>query len=164
MSGGLKAWAFAKPTRMRRFMNVWPPFLFAGIYVQELSEDYTFCRVKLRAWVATRNVNGSQFGGNLFAMTDPIYPLMLLGIFGKEYFVWDKEATIEFIKPAFHAAYFECRLNQDEIAAIKQACADGNKHFPVLENHIVDAQGNVLAKVKRTLYIRLKPEYRPQQS
>ena len=78
--------------------------------------------------------------------------------------MWDKEATIEFIRPAFHAAYFECRLNQDEIAAIKQACADGEKHFPVLENHIVDAQGNVLAKVKRTLYIRLKPGYRPQAS
>ena len=125
MISGLKAWAFAKPTRMRRFMNVWPPFLFAGIHVQALSEDYTFCRVKLRAWVATRNVNGSQFGGNLFAMTDPIYPLMLLGIFGKEYFVWDKEASIEFIKPAFHAAYFECRLSQDEITATKLACADG---------------------------------------
>ena len=78
--------------------------------------------------------------------------------------MWDKEASIEFIKPAFHAAYFECRLSQDEITAIKLACADGGKHFPVLENHIVDAQGNTLAKVKRTLYIRLKPEYRPQQS
>lgn len=162
MISGLKQWVFSKPTRLRRFMNLWPPFLFAGIYIQELSDDYSFCRVKLRAWVATRNVNGSQFGGNLFAMTDPIYPLMLLGIFGKEHFVWDKEASIEFIKPAFKATYFECHLSPETITDIKRACADGDKHFPVIENNITDAQGNVIARVKRTLYIRLKPEYRPQ--
>lgn len=158
----LKQWVFSDATRLRRFMNVWPPFLFAGIYIQELSDDFSRCKVKLRAWPATRNVNGSQFGGNLFAMTDPVYPLMLLGIFGKQYFVWDKEATIEFIKPAYQAAYFECHLLPEKIAKIKAACNDGEKHFPVLENHIVDANGQTIAKVKRTLYIRLKPEYRPQ--
>lgn len=164
MMNSLKQWAFAKPARMRWFMNVWPPFLFAGIYIQELSDDYSYCKVKLRAWVATRNINGSQFGGNLFAMTDPVYPLLLLGTFGKEYYVWDKEATIEFIKPAFYAAYFECRLTPDTIAQIKTACADGEKHFPVIENTITDARGNTIAKVKRTLYIRLKPEFRPTES
>lgn len=158
----LKQWAFADATRLRRLMNLWPPFLFAGIYIQYLSDDFAHCKVKLRAWPATRNVNGSQFGGNLFAMTDPVYPLMLLGIFGKKYFVWDKEATIEFVKPAYKAAYFECHLLPEQIANIQNACADGDKHFPVLENNIVDENGQVLAKVRRTLYIRLKPQYRPQ--
>lgn len=162
MIDALKQWAFAKPERFRRLMNLWPPFLFAGIYIQELAPDFTYCKVKLRAWVATRNINGSQFGGNLFAMTDPVYPLMLLGVFGEKYFVWDKEATIEFVKPAYKAVYFECRLSQERIAQIKAACADGEKHFPVLENNIVDEHGNIISKVKRTLYIRLKPEYRPQ--
>ena len=75
----MKSWFFQKSSRVRRVLNLWPPFLFSGIRITELSDDYRHCRVELKNWPGTRNANGSQFGGSLFAMTDPVYSLMLMG-------------------------------------------------------------------------------------
>jgi hypothetical protein len=35
-----------------------------------------------------------QFGGSLFALTDPFYMIMLATNLGPEYVVWDKAASI----------------------------------------------------------------------
>ena len=37
---------------MRRVLNLWPPFLFTGIHVARLADDYTSARVELRAAAA----------------------------------------------------------------------------------------------------------------
>ncbi|CAM5225678.1 hypothetical protein ALON55S_05025 [Alishewanella longhuensis] len=74
-------WAF-KPAVMRHLLNFWPPFFFSGIKVAVLSDDYRYCKVELKSRPWTKNINRSQFGGWMFAMTDPIYPLMLMGALG----------------------------------------------------------------------------------
>ncbi|WP_348240556.1 DUF4442 domain-containing protein, partial [Salmonella enterica] len=42
---------------------------------------------------------GTQFGGSIYAMTDPFYMLMLMNNLGPDYIVWDKAASIRFRKP-----------------------------------------------------------------
>ena len=152
-------WAF-NPAVMRRLLNFWPPFLFPGIKVAQLSSDYRYCRVELknRAW--TRNINNTQFGGSMFAMTDPIYPLMLMGALGKEYLVWDKQADINFISPGKGRLSAEFWLTDATLTAIKDATAAGEKHFPQFLVHIKDSNNQVVAEVNRTLYVRKKPKYR----
>jgi hypothetical protein len=59
------------PARLRRFMNIWPPFLFAGIRVQEVSPDWRHARVRLKLSWYNRNYVKTHFGGSLFSMTDP---------------------------------------------------------------------------------------------
>ena len=44
-----------------------------------------------------RNYVGTQFGGSLYAMTDPFFMLMLMENLGRDYVVWDKAANIEFV-------------------------------------------------------------------
>jgi len=58
---------------LRRWINLWPPFLGAGIRIQRIAPDMKAIDVemKLRWWNA--NYVGTQFGGSLFAMTDPFY-------------------------------------------------------------------------------------------
>jgi acyl-coenzyme A thioesterase PaaI-like protein len=156
-------WAF-NPAVMRRLLNFWPPFLFPGINVKVLSSDYCYCRVELKNRSWTRNINNTQFGGSMFAMTDPIYPLMLMGALGKEYVVWDKQADINFITPGKGRLTAEFWLTDATLDAIKLATADGDKHFPQFLVHIKDAHNNIVAEVNRTLYVRKKAKYRPDVS
>ena len=85
--------------KFRRIMNWWPPFLFSGISVARVSEDFreVDVRLKLHSWNC--NTHRTHFGGNLFSMTDPFYALMLAKILGRGYVVWDKAASIDFRAP-----------------------------------------------------------------
>uniref|UniRef100_A0A486XKJ6 DUF4442 domain-containing protein n=1 Tax=Rheinheimera sp. BAL341 TaxID=1708203 RepID=A0A486XKJ6_9GAMM len=152
-------WAF-NPAVMRHLLNFWPPFLFTGIKVAELRNDYRYCRVELKSRRWTRNINSTQFGGSMFAMTDPIYPLMLMGALGKEYLVWDKQADIDFIKPGKGKLTAEFWLSDDNVNTIKAATAEGDKHFPQFVVHIKDNTNQIVAVVNRTVYVRKKAKYR----
>ncbi|MBY6185040.1 DUF4442 domain-containing protein [Marinobacter hydrocarbonoclasticus] len=145
---------------VRRLLNLWPPFLFPGIRIEQLDPDYRYCRValKLRPW--NRNANGSHFGGSLFAMTDPIYAMMLMGIFGKEYRVWDKEADIDYIKPGKGRVYAEFRLTDGQLDAIRNATAEGDKVLPEFIVEVKDENGDIVCRLRRVLYVRKKPQFR----
>ncbi|MDO4433905.1 MAG: DUF4442 domain-containing protein [Alysiella sp.] len=147
---------------LRRRMNLWPPLLFTGIQITHLSEDYTHCRARLKNWFNTKNSHGSQFGGSLFALTDAIYPVMLGCIYGDKYYVWDKSAHIEFVKPGFGEVYLDCQLTHADRQNIEAATANGEKHLPEFTVRIFDKNDETIAIAKRTLYIRLKKEFRPQ--
>lgn len=146
---------------MRIALNLWPPFLFTGICITELSDDFRTCRVKLRDWPGTRNVNGTQYGGSLFSMTDPIFALMLLGILGPKYYVWDKSASIDFENPGNGPVWLDCSVTDATVQKIQAATAGGEKYFPELHMRIYDNSGVTVATVHRTLYVRLKPQFRP---
>lgn len=83
----------------RRLINLWPPFLFAGIRANRISADYREVDVALRLRWFNRNYVGTHFGGSLFAMTYPWYMLMLMRILGRDYYVWDRHSSIDFIVP-----------------------------------------------------------------
>ena len=73
---------------MRMLMNIWAPFLGAGIRVKRLGPDWKEIDVemKLRWWNA--NYVGTHYGGSLYSMTDPFFMLMLIENLGKDYIVW----------------------------------------------------------------------------
>jgi len=148
---------------MRHLLNFWPPFWFNGIKVTELSTDYRYARVTLsdRPW--RRNINSSQFGGSMFAMTDPMYPLLLMGALGNEYLVWDKKADIDFIKPGRGPLTAEFWLGDATLTEIIDATAQGDKYFPEFLVLVKDKQGEVVCEVNRTIYIRKKRQHRPTE-
>lgn len=146
---------------LRRRLNWWTPLLFSGIHISHLSDDFTHIKATLKDWKRTKNSHGSQFGGSLFAFTDPIYALLLNCLFGETHYVWDKSAEIDFIKPGFGAVHLDCRLSPDDIAQIRQATANGDKYLPEFTVRVFDDQGDTVALVKRTVYVRLKKEFRP---
>ena len=68
----------SRPGRLRRWINLWPPFLGAGIRIKHIAPDMKSVdlEMKLRFWNA--NYVGTHFGGSLFAITDAFYMLMLM--------------------------------------------------------------------------------------
>lgn len=153
---------YYKPGIVKFALNCWPPFWGAGIKILEISEDFrrVKIRLKLRWW--NKNANRTQYGGSIFSMTDPTYALMLMGIFGEKYFVWDKEADINFIKPGKTDLFAEFVISEETIASIQHATANGDKVFPEFIVNVVDASGEVVSRVRRVLYVRKKPKYREE--
>jgi len=149
---------FKRAWLLKLLLNIWPPFLFAGIHVVKISPDYRQARIELRQRPWNRNAVGVHFGGSLFAMSDPMYMLMLMGIFKGEYLIWDKAACIDFIKPGRGTVYAEFEITDHLLEDIKRMTASGEKYLPVLPVVIKDGEGDTVATVERTLYIKKKKQ------
>ena len=140
----------------RRLMNLWPPFFFTGIRCTHLAEDYRSAEVELRLRWYNRNYVGVQFGGSLFAMTDPFYMLMLVHALGRDHVVWDKAAAIDFVAPGRGTVRAHFRLDDARLAEIRAEAASGAKVLPTFRVEVTDAAGGLVATVDRTLYVRRK--------
>ncbi|MBT0961825.1 DUF4442 domain-containing protein [Denitromonas iodatirespirans] len=142
-------------------INLWPPFLGAGIRVQHIAPDFSEIVVALKMGLFNRNYVGTHFGGSLFSMTDPFYMLMLMHRLGRGYVVWDRAAKIDFLHPAKGTVTVRFVLDDARLAAVREATADGEKHLPVFTVEVVDADGEVCARVEKTVYVR-KAAPRPE--
>ncbi len=141
---------------LRHGLNLWPPFLFAGIHVAEIGDDFRSARVELRMRPWNRNYVGTHFGGSLFAMTDPFWMLLVLHALGDGYIVWDKAATIEFEKPGRGTVRAEFVLDDAMLDELRAAAADGGKVLRWFDAPVRDASGDVVAMVRKQLYVRRK--------
>jgi hypothetical protein len=148
------------PAQLRRWVNLWPPFLGAGIRVTYVAPDMKAVDVamKLRWWNA--NYVGTQFGGSLFAMTDAFYMLMLMGNLGRDYIVWDKAASIRYRKPGRGTVRAEFRLSDTQIDDIREKLKTLPKYEPVFTVEVKDERGTVIAEVEKVLHIRRKDAFR----
>lgn len=141
---------------LRRWINLWPPFLGAGIRIKHIARDMKAIDVemKLRFWNA--NYVGTHFGGSLFAMTDPFYMLMLMANLGADYIVWDKAATIRYRKPGQGTVHAEFRLSDGRIDDIREKLKSLPKYEPVFSVEVKDEAGVVIAEVEKVLHVRKK--------
>ncbi|ODS10663.1 hypothetical protein VSF3289_00923 [Vibrio scophthalmi] len=98
----------------------------------------------------------------MFSLTDPIYALMLMGILGEQYFVWDKQASINFIQPGRGDLFADFDLTAGQLDEIYSQTSSGDKSFPEFIVHIKDEEGDIVAEVQRKLYVRKKPKYREE--
>lgn len=149
-----------KASTLRHVFNFWPPFLASGIHVTRMSADWRHARVELRMRPWNRNYVGTHFGGNLFSMTDPFWMILIKECLGGEYFVWDKAGEIEFVKPGKGTVSAEFRVDDALLQSLRDATADGEKHLHWLPVDVIDAQGEVVARVRKQIYVRLKPRAR----
>jgi hypothetical protein len=150
----------AQPKWFKRFLlkiwNVWPPFLGSGITVHILTQDLrqVEVRLKLRFW--NKNFFGTQYGGSLFSMTDAMYSVMLIENLGPGYVVWDKSATIRYLKPGRTNVKANFEITQSDIDKITSQLNEVEKmdwHKPV---QIYDTHQNLVAEVDKVIYIRRK--------
>ncbi len=141
-------------------VNWWLPYLFSGVRVLELADDWSSARVRLRLRWFNRNYVGTHFGGSLFAMSDPFWMLLITNSLGREYAVWDKAAEIDFVSPGKGDVFAEFKLTEDRLEEIRRLTEDGGKALVWFENEVLAADGTVVAKVRKQLYVRRKPASR----
>ena len=145
-----------KPKALRRTLKVWPPFVFTGIRLEALSDDWRYTRVRLKLTWYNRNYVKTHFGGALFMMADPFWMIMVMESLGRDYIVWDKAGAIDFIAPGREDVFAEFVLDDAVLDELRAATADGEKHLRWFEVDIKTAGGELVAKFRKQLYVRRK--------
>ncbi len=145
----------------RCLLNVWLAIAGTGVTVTYIADDFTEMRTRLRLGVRTFNAFGTIFGGSLYASTDPCYTLLLVKQLGPEYVVWDKSATIRFVKPAASTVYGHFLVSPSEASETKAlADAEGS----CTRTYSVDlVDGDVCATIEKTVYVARKDHHKSRQ-
>lgn len=137
-------------------LNIWPPFLFSGITVLDVSRDFRSAKVRLKKKPLTSNYVGTLFGGSLFSMTDPFFMIMAMKNLGDRYIVWDKRGEIEFISPGKETVFANFAISEEELTEIKVEVEKSGKYLKWFEVELKTADGTVVARVKKQIYFREK--------
>lgn len=144
------------PRKLRLLFNFWPPFLFAGIRIEAVADDWRYARARLKLRWYNRNYVGTAFGGSLFALTDPFWMILLMESLGRDYVVWDKAAEIEFVAPGRGDVIAEFRLDDSVLDELRAASADGSKVLRWFATEIRSLDGELVARVRKQIYLRRK--------
>jgi acyl-coenzyme A thioesterase PaaI-like protein len=143
-------------SRRYKWINFYPPLLGAGIRVlHKQSDDYTI-KVQLKLTRLNFNAVGTHFGGSLYTMCDPWFMLILMQHLGRDYIVWDKAASIQFLKPGRGIVSAVFHISPEQIAEMQAQANREGKIEPLFNVDVIDEQGEIVAKVEKRLYIRKK--------
>lgn len=142
--------------KYKKLLNFYPPFLGAGIRLKEVNKKGTSYLVELKLRWYNRNVYGTHFGGSLYAMCDPFFVFAAYAYFGDDYILWDKSASIEFKRPGRGTVQALFEISDARLDEMKREVDEyGRKTFH-FEAQVLDAKKEVVALVKKEIYIRKK--------
>ena len=152
------------PGRFRLFLNLYPPYVFAGVRVTYVAPDWRELHVQMKLRWYNRNAVGTHFGGSLYSMVDPHYMLMLMHILGRDYIVWDQAATIQFRRPGRGRVRSVAKITDEMLDRIRDKTKGGEAYRPEFEIDIdidididiVDDDEEIVATVTKVLYVRRK--------
>ncbi len=148
-----ESWA----SRLLRWkFNLFPAYRGTGGRITYIAGDFREVRVEIPLNWRTRNYVGTIYGGSLYGAVDPVYMILLIRVLGPGYTVWDKAASIRFLKPGRSRLRARFLLTEEEVATIRRLCEAAPSIDRVYNIELVDAAGVVHAVVEKTIYIRKK--------
>jgi acyl-coenzyme A thioesterase PaaI-like protein len=134
------------------FWNLYPPFLGAGIKIEEVAEDYSSLTASLTPKWWNRNYVGTLFGGSIYSLCDPFHMVLLMHRLGNEFKVRDKGAEIRFLKKGIEKVWARFEISrevEDEILRSQEEVME--RRFTV---QVKNFHGDVVAEVVKILHIR----------
>jgi len=144
-----------------KLINLYLPYLGAGIRVVECNEEMTRFVVEMSLNRFNKNIMGTHFGGSLYAMCDPFFMWILMENLGKDFVVWDKAATIRFKKPGTGTVRAVFEIPQATIDTIKTEVPPLRKRDYIFEAVVLNAADEIVAEVEKTVYVRYSPKSKP---
>jgi acyl-coenzyme A thioesterase PaaI-like protein len=143
-------------------LNLFPAYRLTNGRITYISADWREIRLKLPFNLLSSNLKGALFGGCIYGAVDPIYAVMLMKLLGPSYLVWDKAATIHFVRPGRSTLYATCRLDEAEVETIKREL----ERLPSIDRlytvKLRDTDGIVHAWVEKTIYIARQDAYKEE--
>ena len=142
--------------RFLKLLRFYPPYLGAGISVTQVAPDLTTLEVEMKLSALNRNFVGTQFGGSLYSMCDPFFMLMLMMQLGDGYLIWDKSASIDFLRPGRGKVKARFELPHAQVEQLRAEADEKGKINPTFEVTVNDEQGQPVARVRKVLSVRRK--------
>jgi hypothetical protein len=88
-------------------------------------------------------------------MTDPFWMLLMMNRLGRDYVVWDRAAEIRFVSPGRGDVFARFALDDERVAKVR-AAAESGRVLEWFEVEVTTATGEVVAVVRKQLYVRRK--------
>jgi acyl-coenzyme A thioesterase PaaI-like protein len=145
-----------QPKFLRHLMNWYGPYRGAGVKIRQLADDFSSATVQMPLRWYNRNYVGVHFGGSLYSMVDPFHMLLVMNQLGSDYVVWDKEATIEFISPGRGTVTAHFEVSPAQLQDIIDKTQNNEKYLPVFTVEVLGEDGTLVARAKKTIYVRRK--------
>lgn len=139
-----------------KVINLYPPFIGAGIRLKSINEHGNRIVVTMKLRWYNKNINGTQFGGSLYAMCDPFYVIACYSTFGNDYIYWDKSASIEYIRPGASKVTAVCEIPLEKLKEMKEEVDRLGKNTYTFTTDIKDTSDKVVARVTKEIYIKKK--------
>ena len=149
-----------KSRRMRLVFNCWPCIWCSGGKIEFIAGDYSELHVSLKLNIRTRNRVGTVYGGSIYSSVDPYFMLLLMEILGKNYVVWDKAASVKFIRPIVEKVKCRFLITEELIAEIKNRIVANGEYTFELPLTYEDEQGRAYAVFSKTVYAADKTFYK----
>jgi acyl-coenzyme A thioesterase PaaI-like protein len=128
---------------------------YAGAHIKVRTIDRYTVESSMPLVESNTNYVGTHFGGSLYSMCDPFFMFLLMRNLGEGYMVWDKAATVEFIKPGTGTVTARFHIPSEHIEALKVELAKVRKLDRIYRCEVKDESGDTVARLTKTLYIRL---------
>lgn len=139
-----------------RLIGFYPPYLGAGVRVTRIDPSLRRIDVAMRLRWWNRNYFGTHFGGSLYSMCDPFLALMVMQAVGRDYVVWDKAASIKFLRPGRGRVSARFELTDEQVRQIRADVETGGKAHPHFEVLVTNAAGETVARVEKVLSVKKK--------
>lgn len=144
------------PRKLKLLLNLYGPYLGAGVKIEHISDDFEEIHVALKLRWYNKNAVGTHFGGSLYSMVDPHLMLMMMKQLGNEYIVWDKSASIDFVRPGRGKVTAVITITTETIQTVKEQVDTKGKDTPEFTIKVVDEKQKLVARIRKTLYVRRK--------
>jgi len=157
MAGQRKPRIFSE-RQLRWLLNSYPPLFFLRVRVIEIGAGCRSCRVRVHRSLLTHNLNGTTFGGAIFAAADPFYAILYwqsLARMGHRVRTWLKGASIRYLKPAASTLTLSFELSDEHVESALVALGREGRFSRWHTTPAIDRHGTVCAEIDTEVYLRL---------
>ena len=150
----------SRSRQMRWAFNFWPCIWCTGSRVEFIAGDFKELHVSIKLNIRTRNRVGTVYGGSIYSSVDPYFMLLFMEILGRDYVVWDKGASMKFVRPIVEKVKCRFLITDELIAEVKQKVADHGDSTFALPLKTADANGTAYATITKQVYAAGKDFYK----
>ena len=145
-------------TRLMRWrFNLHPAYRRSGARITYVDANLREVRVRLPLCRATRNLNGTIYGGSIYSAVDPLHAVMLVSLLGAEHYVaWTKEAHVRFLRQARTDLTACVALTDEDVRAVREEVEIAGKVERQYTVELVDARKHVCAACDITVHIHAR--------
>ena len=148
-----------RPDEMKRMLNLWLPFIFNRVKIENISDDFSEAKVKLKHSIWNRNPNKALWGGAIFSAADGFYPILLKQNALRKGIKMDfftKSTTVKYIKEAKTDLFFNFKLTKKEIHNFFEVLKKDRKYQEWHTVDGIDTTGKKCIVVKIQPYLRIR--------
>lgn len=150
----------SRSRQMRWAFNFWPCIWCTGSRVEFIAGDFKELHVSIKLNIRTRNRVGTVYGGSIYSSVDPYFMLLFMEILGRDYVVWDKGASMKFVRPIVEKVKCRFLITDELIAEVKQKVAENGEYTFDLPLKYEDDNGTVYATFTKQVYAAGKDFYK----